>query len=183
MITRRKLGISVSLLLVSLPQLPAALSGCNNGYLLGTYNAQVSNLNLQSLLQAANGSAPAVTPPATSPPAVVGFGSNPRSLSGSMPGASRFFFDGNGNIVGQTAITGGGTTSTAVGTYSVALDCTATMTLSGGATFDAVVAGAGSTVLFLETDSSGNASIGSLRRSASCVSLSYPQSFGFSFSG
>jgi hypothetical protein len=100
-----------------------------------------------------------------------------------MPGTSRFFFDGNGNIVGQTAITGGGTTSTAVGTYNIALDCTATITLSGGATFDAVVAGAGSTVLFLETDSSGNAAIGSLRRSASCVSLNYPQSFAFSFSG
>src|SRR5262249_58685172 len=139
------------------------------------YDAQVANFNLQNVLQAVNSGGAVVTPSGTPAAAVVGFGSNPRSLSGSMPGASRFYFDGAGAIVGQTAVTGGGTVSVAVGTYNVAVDCTATITLISGATFDAVVAGAGSTVLFLETDASGNGGIGTLQKASSCVNLNYPQ--------
>src|SRR5215471_7924371 len=111
--TCRLFGIGVTLVSLALPGF-SAISGCNNGYLLGNYDAQVANFNLQNVLQAVNSGGAVVTPSGTPAAAVVGFGSNPRSLSGSMPGASRFYFDGAGAIVGQTAVTGGGTVSVAV---------------------------------------------------------------------
>ena len=73
--------------------------------------------------------------------------------------------------------------SVAAGTYSVNLDCTATISLATGSSFDAIIAGGGTQVLFVETDSTGTGSTGILERASSCVSLSYPQRFGFSFSG
>src|SRR5437899_2791529 len=126
--TRRIFGIGFCVICCMLPQLSAAVSGCTNGFLMGNYDAQVSNMNLQNVLQAVNSTGTTVTP-ATTPttPIIVGFGSNPRSLSGTMPGTSRFFFDGNGTIVGQTAASNGGTLTTAVGTYNVNVDCTATI--------------------------------------------------------
>ena len=177
----KTLGIGITLLCCLMaPQLTAAVSGCNNGCLLGTYNAEVTSLNLQNVLQAVNNTDRTTSP--TTTPAVVGFGSNPRSLSGTTPGASRLYFDGNGTIVGATALSTG-TMSVAAGTYSVNLDCTATISLATGSSFDAIIAGGGRQVLFVETDSTGTGSTGILERASSCVSLSYPQSFGFSCSG
>jgi hypothetical protein len=182
---RKFFGIGLTLCCLMLPNIGFAGSGCNNGYLLGNYNAVVSSLNLQNVLQAVNGTGTTVTPAGTpATPTVIGFGSNPRSLSGSLPGASRFYFDGNGTIVGASpGATNGATFASAVGSYSVNLDCTASISLMSGASFDAVIAEGGSRVLFIETDSTGTGTVGTLQKGSSCVSLSYPQSYGFSFSG
>src|SRR5258708_8704677 len=147
--TRKFFGIGLTLCCLLLPQLSAAVSGCNNGYLLGNYNAEVSNLNLQSVLQSLNSTGATVSTagtPSTTP--VVGFSGNRRSRSGSLPGASRFYFDGAGTVVGSGPASNGVTMATAVGTYSVNLDCTASISLASGAAFDAVVAGGGKQVLF-----------------------------------
>lgn len=194
MTLRRTFAIGITLLCCLLPHLSAAISGCNNGYLLGNYNAQISSNNLQNVLNAMNNSGSTVTPSGTAAtPAVVGFANNPRSLSGTMPGTSRFYFDGNGTIVGNSTTSNGGTFSTAVGSYTVNLDCTATITMAAstnaagatvpGATFDAVLTDGGKSALFVETDSTGMGTVGTLQKASSCVGLNYPQSFGFSFSG
>jgi hypothetical protein len=73
--------------------------------------------------------------------------------------------------------------SAAVGTYTVNIDCSATMTLATSQTFDAVVANHGQTVLFMETDAAGAAATGTLQVASSCVAFSYPGSYGFSFFG
>jgi hypothetical protein len=183
--TRKMYGAGFSLLLFAASQLSAAVSGCNNGFLLGNYNAAVSNLNLQSTLQTLSGNGGTVTPAgSTTGTAVIGFSGNPRSLSGSAQGTSRFYFDGNGIIVGSGVPTGGTVAVTMqAGSYTVNSDCSATMTLIGGASFDAVVAAQGKQVLFVETDSANLGAIGTLQKTSSCVSLSYPQSFAFSFFG
>jgi hypothetical protein len=184
MYKRKMFGIGITLLMCAAPQLSAGVAGCNNGYLLGNYNAQVSNLNLQNTLQVLNGNGAAVTPATGSGTTVVGFSNNPRSLAGAALGSSRFYFDGAGTIVGL-ATPSGGTVAvpTQAGTYSVGTDCTATITLNGGASFDAVVADQGHSVLFVETDSSNVGAVGTLQRASSCVSFSYPQSFAFTFFG
>jgi hypothetical protein len=197
--TRKIFGIGFTLMLCAAPQLSAAVQGCNNGYLLGNYNAEVTNLNLQFTLQALNGTGSAVTPSGTSGgtvtpgstgsstgtsgSAVIGFSNNPHSLSGTIPGASRFYFDGAGTIVGVSSASGGSTFTSAVGSYTVNIDCTASMSLTGGATFDAVVADSGKQLVFVETDSANLGSVGTLSRASSCVGLSYPQSYAFSFFG
>ena len=196
--TRKMSGVGITLLLCAAPQLTAAVSGCNNGYLLGNYNAEVTNLNLQASLQALNGGGGTSTQSGggggstsgtsgtagSSGSTVIGFSNNPKSLSGAVAGASRFYFDGAGTIVGASTPTGGNVPlPTQVGTYTVNTDCTAAITLSGGATFDAVVADSGRQVLFVETDSTNAGAAGLLQRASSCVNLSYPQSFAFSFFG
>jgi hypothetical protein len=171
---------------LGLPRASFAISGCSNGYLMGTYNAQVSSMNFSQALQG-NTTATSTTTTGTTttgsgttatstPP--VGFGNSPASLSGSVPGLGRFFFDGNGAIVGLA-----GGVNTVVGTYSVNQDCTVKVSLGSGSTFDGVLVNGGSKVLFIETDSAGSGSVGTLQRASSCVDLSYRSSFGFSFSG
>jgi hypothetical protein len=201
--TRKIIGIGVTLLLSAVPQLSAAVAGCNNGYLLGNYNAEITNLNLQNTLQTLNGTGGTVTPAGTGSTGVsavstgstsgstgsaatkvVGFANNPASLTGAVQGSSRFYFDGAGTIVGLATPAGGNTAvPTAVGKYSVDTTCRATISFNSGANFDAVLADSGRTVVFLETDSSNLGLQGVLQRASSCVSLSYPQSFAFSFAG
>src|SRR5205085_11247664 len=39
---------------LGLPQASFGISGCNNGYLMGTYNADITSLNFQRVLQSLN---------------------------------------------------------------------------------------------------------------------------------
>src|ERR1041385_6482366 len=94
--TRTIFGIGIAGLFYALPQLSAAVAGCNNGYLLGNYNAQVSNLNLQNTLQSLNSNGSTVTTGGTTgatgtttTPAVVGFSNNKQSLTGAVRSEER----------------------------------------------------------------------------------------------
>src|SRR5579859_813140 len=108
---------------LSMPRISHAITGCTNTMLTGNYNAEVSSLNLQSVLNKLNGNASGVSDG--------GFGSNPASISGSVPGLGRFFFDGNGSIVGVTGASGNQQNMN-VGTYTVNDNCSATIKLSSG---------------------------------------------------
>jgi hypothetical protein len=115
-----------------------------------------------------------------------GFGSNPLSLSGSVPDLSRFFFDGNGNIIGQSPSTapGGVTVNVTAGSYSINNDCTAAIKLASGQNFNAIVVNGGDKVLFLQNDANSAGVVGSLSRSTSaCLNSGFSGSFGFSFFG
>ncbi len=110
-----------------------------------------------------------------------GFVNNPMSIGGASPSTSVFFFDGMGNILGQPS----GTVPVQAGTYSVNSDCTATISLATGQKFNAVVAGDGAQVLFLENNAGQGGAVGTLRRtSAACLARTgQPQTFVFSFFG
>src|ERR1019366_8942291 len=95
----------------------------------------------------------------------------------------RFYFDGVGNIVGSQPASSNSTFLTNVGTYSVSDNCQAKLTLSSGQTFDAVIINHGQSVPFLETDSAGAGTTGTLQEASSCIGLSYPATYGFSFFG
>ena len=91
-------GLVLSVL--ALPHAAFAVSGCSNQYLMGTYNGQITSLPVSNVLFTMNGGATG-----TAVPGSTGFGSNPASLAGNTVGLSRFFFDGSGNIVGNTTST------------------------------------------------------------------------------
>ena len=92
-----------------------------------------------------------------------GFGNNPDSLSGQTPGIGRYYFDGNGSILGLSPGSNGA--NMVIGSYSVNNNCSATMKLNSGQTFDAVVAQNGSRVLFIRiSDSSANGVTGEFSR-------------------
>lgn len=166
---------------LGLPQSTFAVTGCSNVYLQGTYSAQITSTNYQALLSAMNGAGGAGSTGSTAATVQAGFGNNPISLSGAMPGLGRFYFDGNGNILGAGSAT---TPNMPVGTYSVNPDCSATMQLNTGQTFGAVAAQGGDQVMFIETDASGGGAVGVLQRSrASCDAITGLQTFAFSFYG
>ena len=180
---------------LGLPRTSSAISGCNNAYLTGTYNAQITNGNFQSLINALNGTAGqtgstgttgttsssgGTTGGATANPG--GFGNNPNSISGQTPGLGRFFFDGNGNIVGL--MQGANNANITIGTYNVTGDCAATLKLNSGQTFNAILAQGGAKVLFIETDAGGAGTIGELDLAQNaCVATGDPMSLAFSFFG
>ena len=71
-----------------------------------------------------------------------------------------------------------------IGKYTVNSDCSATMSLNTGETFNAVLADSGKRVLFIESDSTGGGSIGELDlATTACVSAGSPRTFAFSFFG
>jgi hypothetical protein len=112
-----------------------------------------------------------------------GFASNPFSLNGALPGISRFFFDGNGNIIGKNpSITNANVNA---GSYTINTDCTATIKLATGQNFNAVVVNGGAQVLFQQSDANSGGAVGSLNRSTDvCLDpTNFPASFGFSFFG
>jgi len=116
---------------------------------------------------------------------------------------SRFYFDGNGNIVGTvtstpTSSTPPGLANTSstnailvpAGTYNLNADCTGTMSLSSGTagsnyTFNAVVAAGGDEILIQETDSSNPGVLGTLTHGPNYCGTDYnnPQSFAFAYDG
>jgi hypothetical protein len=72
-----------------------------------------------------------------------------------------------------------------IGKYSVNDDCTATMSLNTGATFNAIVAANGTRVLFIESDSAGGGSIGELDlATTACIAgEGGPKTFAFNVFG
>jgi hypothetical protein len=180
---------------VSFGQIPYGLGlSCNNSMVMGSYSAQMRIDDLNALAN--------VNATAGKSAADAGFGSSSFSLSGKILGMSRFYFDGNGNIVGTvtatpTSSTPAGLANTSstnailvpAGTYNVNADCTATLTLNSGAssnyTFNGVVASGGDQILIQETDSSNPGVIGSLTHGPNFCGSNYnnPQSFAFAYNG
>ena len=172
-----------------------AITGCTNAYLTGAYNAQITNIAFENVINNLNAAAGATgvtgttgTTGATGTTGTTGvaalpggLGGNSSSINGNVPGLGRFLFDGNGNIYGVS--TGSSTNAPSymtVGSYNVSGNCTATLTLNTGQHYNAVIVDQGNQVLFLQSDTSGNGATGVLQRSAtSCVASQYPQSFGF----
>jgi len=151
-------------------------AGCTNGSLQGIYDGQLSNAAFQNVLQSLR-----TAPP---PAAVTGLSANPNSLSGSLPGLGRYYFDGAGNIVGVIAASG--TTpafNVAIGKYTVNVDCSARVTLTSGAAYDLFLGERGRQAVFVRTDAGGGGNLGTLRRGGSCVSLNYPNSFSYAVHG
>ena len=93
----------------------------------------------------------------------------------------RYFFDGNGNIVGL----GTNGLNTTIGTYTVKTDCSATLKLNSGQSFFAVLANGGARILFIESDASAPGIVGELDLAENaCVTTGgAPQNFAFSFFG
>ena len=170
--------------MLSFPRVTSAAAGCSNVTVNGTYSVQIENLSLVGTLAVVNAPPATGTNPSTPAPVAPtgGFGNHPNSLGGPTPGLGRFFFDGNGVIVGQTTA---GATNVNVGTYSVNYDCTATLRLDSGQSYNAIVTGGGNGVLFIETDTAGAGVVGRMTRSSnSCPSSIGPaSSFGFSLAG
>src|SRR5258707_13206835 len=98
MTASQKLSCTIAMLAcgLGLPRTSFAISGCNNGYLLGTYDAQVANSNFLTVLQSLNTGSTGST---SSSSTTGGLGNNTSSLSGNQPGLGRYYFDGNGTII------------------------------------------------------------------------------------
>jgi|SRR5579872_4523245 len=191
---RTTLVLSGGLLFAGLGLQPAfAITGCTNMYLQGTYNAQISNANFLSVISAVNADASGTgSTTSTGSGGSTGAAASssvsstfPGSLSSKTPYAGRYYFDGNGNVVGMQATAAAGVPPNAiVGTYAVDTNCNAKISLNGGRSFNAVITNQGQTVLFLESDASGIGAVGTMERSAGfCSSTNFPQSFGFALSG
>lgn len=179
----------------SFGQVPYGLGlSCNNSMVQGSYSAQMGIDQVNALAN--------VNATAGKSALDAGFGSSSFSLSGKLLGMSRFYFDGNGNIVGTvtstpTSSTPPGLANTSstnailvpAGTYSINQDCTATLTLSSGSTsnytFNGVVAAGGDQILIQETDSSNPGVIGTLTHGPNFCGSNYsnPQSFAFAYDG
>jgi hypothetical protein len=172
MTTFQKTIVTGSMLLLGLgiPGTALAANGCNNGYLLGHYNAQSSSLNVVTLAASLNNTDLSKAPS--------GFSNNASSLSGKTPALGRYYLDGNGNILG-TATAG----NPVIGTYSVSNDCTAKLTFKNGRTFNGVVAGQGQELLYVGTDANGIGITGRLDRSANYCISSQSGSFAFQYYG
>jgi hypothetical protein len=152
-------------------------AGCVTGQLLGNYNAQVANINTQDVLKALK----AAPKPADSVAAVPGLASNDNSLSGNLPALGRYYFDGNGNIIGVAS--GKVAFNLALGKYTVNGDCTGRISLNSGAAYDFVISNSGKQITYLRTDSAAGGNLGVLKRASSCVALNYPNGFTFAVAG
>jgi hypothetical protein len=74
--------------------LGSAITGCTNAYLNGSYNAQITNIAFENAINAVNATC------ATGAALPDGLAGNAASINGNVPGRGRFYFDGNGNIMG-----------------------------------------------------------------------------------
>jgi len=143
----------------------------------GVYNAELTNIGFLGAL---------TLPPTTTGPGVVvvGFGNNPNSLSGALPGLGRYFFDGTGNIVGLTAASSNSpAVNLNLGTYTVNVDCSASAKLTSGAAYDLYLASDSTTALYVRTDNAGGGEQGILKRGGACVTLNYPGTYAFAAGG
>jgi hypothetical protein len=180
------------ILAFGMPGVSLAVTGCSNANLIGTYNVQISSAALTGVLNALNAPSPSggstgstgsgssgATASQTVNPG--GFGNNPKSFGGATPGVGRYYLDGNGNIVGQGT---GNQTQAIIGSYTVNTDCTVTMSLQTGETFNAVASADGSTILFVQSNAGQGGAVGEfVRGSAMCPSGSGVRTFGFSAFG
>jgi len=176
------------LFVLAVPRTSFAISGCNNGYLSGTYNAQVSSAAFSSVITTLNNNAGlsfGMTPNAASPGAAAASGglvANGTSLVGDMPSLGRYYFDGNGGIVGLANYVP--VLRALVGSYTVNNDCTLNIKLNSGQTYGGVVVNQGQQVLFIETDARASGITGTLAKSVNyCAPFTAQQSFGFTYFG
>ena len=186
-----------------MPGISFAVTGCSNANLIGTYNAQISSAALTGVLNALSSSSSSNTGGSSGSTGNTGsgssttsgggaaaaaqnanpggFGNNPKSLGGATPGVGRYYFDGNGNIVGLGT---GNSSQAIIGSYTVATDCTASMSLQTGETFNAILSTDGADVLFVQSNTGAGGAVGRLERGAAmCLSSGTVQTFGFSFFG
>jgi hypothetical protein len=190
----RTLSFAGACLLVSFgfPRTSLAISGCNNGYLSGTYNAQVSSAAFNNVIGTLNANAgltfalkPNTNNPATSGTTGGTYGGlvgNGASLIGNVPSLGRYYFDGNGAIVGLSNYVPA--VRMQVGNYSVANDCTVSIQLNSGESYGGIIVAQGQQVLFIESDTAGAGTTGTLSRAAnSCSAPTSQQSFGFTYYG
>ena len=188
--THRTLAIAgIVLCGLALPKSSYAVTGCTNANITGVYNAQITSANFSTLLSSTNSTTTpgtgtgtgGSTGTGTTATGQGGFGNNSASLSGKIPGLGRYYFDGNGNIAGASA---SGNNYVVVGKYTVNADCSATMSLNTGETFDAVIADSGHRILFIEADANGGGAVGELDLATNaCLSGGTPRTFAFSFFG
>jgi hypothetical protein len=187
---KSRLTVAGGLLLFtfSIPRASFAISGCNNGYLSGTYNAQVSSAAFSSVITTLNNNAGltlGLTPNAAPPAAAAANGglvANGTSLVGDMPSLGRYYFDGNGGIVGLANYVP--VLRSLVGSYTVNNDCTLNIKLNSGQTYGGVVVNQGQQVLFIQTDPGAAGLTGTLAKSVNyCAPFTAQQSFGFTYFG
>ena len=153
-------------------------SGTSNGGLFGG-DTGFGNMGGGTTRSTSSGASSGATTAQTVNPG--GFGNNPKSFGGAIPGVGRYYFDGSGNIVGQGA---GTSTQAIIGSYSVSTDCSATLSLQTGETFSAILSSDGSDILFVQANAGQGGAVGRLSRGATmCLASSVVQSFGFSFFG
>ncbi len=158
---------------LSLPQAAFAISGCSNASLRGTFDVQITNLGLQNFVQSLDQST------ATAPS---GLTANDNSLIGNQAASGRFLFNGNGSIVGAATVPKGAHSfNTPIGSYKINTDCSGMVTI-GSAKYDIVVTKPGKSALFLETDSAGAGTLGTLMRSGACTKVVPGSSYVVSFS-
>lgn len=164
-----------------------AATSCTNVTMMGTYNAEVTSFPFLNLLTSFSASTPSSGASVTTGPMSTGrgFGNNPMSLSGAIPGSGRYYFDGAGNIWGRQSTGSGPNMNAVIGRYDIANDCTGTVALNTGEHFNLVLVGGGGTALFLQNDANAGGSIGQLDRAIeSCIGPNaFPTNFGFSFFG
>ncbi len=173
----RRIYVWGFLLSLAAPNAALAISGCNANSMKGLFDAQFSNSGLQVFLKNLRGAKDGSNP-------ATGFAGNPSSLVGNQPGIGRYFFDGNGNIVGQAAVTGNAKPYNAViGKYTVNSDCTGKVTMNSGAAYDVVILQGGHGAFYVRTDADGAGNIGTLTHTGACNTLTAPVSYGFSFAG
>jgi hypothetical protein len=149
---------------------PAFAVSCTNGNLVGTYNTQTVSTNMTNVLNTLANAQQAGTTAAANG-GLVGSSS---SLNGNIAALGRYYFDGNGGIIGSNGT---------VGTYNVTLDCMASIKLNSGQSYSAVLVNQGQQALFLQTDAAGNGTNGLMTRATSMCLEPYPTSLGFSYSG
>ncbi len=158
-------------------------SGGNNGGLFGGNTGFGNQPGMGATTGGSNSGSDGATAGATTQQTINpgGFGNNPRSLGGATPGVGRYYFDGNGNIVGRGT---GNSSQAIIGAYSVNTDCTGTMNLQTGETFYTILSTDGADVLFVQSNAGQGGAVGRLTRGAAmCLASSVVQTFGFSFFG
>ena len=158
--SERTFVTAAALLLGLFAATPAFAVSCTNQSIMGTYNAQISSAAFTSVLSTLGADKFRCRAVSAATPA---------SIAGSTPALGGFYFDGKaGNILGVTSA-GGGVLSPS-GVYSVASNCTATITLNSGQHYNAVVVEETCQVMFLQSDAASNGITGVLQRSNnSCV--------------
>jgi hypothetical protein len=169
---------------LGVPGVSYAITGCSNANLQGTYSANVASGSFLAVLNstgASTNNCQEIFGSHCPPAGTSTFTNSPFGPAGSSPYGAQFFFDGQGNIIGPVA--SATQASTTVGTYNVNLDCSATMSLTGGATFNAVVVDGGAGVLFMQNNAGSGGAVGTLQRATSICLANSPQSLGFSLFG
>jgi len=160
-----------------------AISGCSNSTLNGNYAIQFSGASAPSVAPSLAGLA---LPPAVSSAKAATVGGNAMVPA---DGIVKLFLDGNGLLLGNAAVSAGGTwlQGNVSGQYTVNGDCSVSVTMSdpSGATanLSGVVVGQGDTAFVQQTDA-GTGLTGILKKSRGiCQTSDLLGTFGIQYSG